>query len=173
MARFSVREALAIGSMTALAGFPLYQFLVGVCGVRFNLTASAPVGVYRVARSGIYLGFCPQGEAARLSAERGYRTRTLFACPDGHAELIKPIVTKPGDAVELSAAGIGINGRLLPESAPLSTDSAGRPMIPYPFGVYYASQEQTWVVSRHPKGYDSRYFGPVAQGERLRLLWTW
>jgi conjugative transfer signal peptidase TraF len=173
MACSRVREAAAVFSITALAGIPFYLFLVEGCGLRFNLTLSAPVGVYEVSRNGSYLGFCPEGEAAKLSAERGYRSRSLFACPDGRAELIKPIATHPRDVVTVSAAGIEVNGRLLPESAPQTADRAGRPMTAYPSGIYQATERQMWVVSQHAFGFDSRYYGPVERGEHLRFVFGW
>ena len=173
MAYRFLREAVAIFCLTVCVGVIIYVFLVNVCGVRFNLTPSAPVGVYIQSKEGSYLDFCPEGEAAQLSAERGYRSRVWFGCEDGRAALLKPIATRPGDIVWLSPDGIQINGHLLPDSAPLAKDRAGRPMKAYPFGLYQASNEAQWVVSAHPNGFDSRYYGPIAGGERLRFLFGW
>jgi conjugative transfer signal peptidase TraF len=157
---------------TLVVGF-LFYVLLEQCGVRWNLTESAPVGMYGQARWGDYLGFCPEGAASRLSIERGYRTRMLWACPDGRSELIKHVAAKPGDTVTVSTDGIAVNGHLLPHSAPRTTDRAGRPLMAYPAGTYQASDRQIWVVSDNPLGFDSRYFGPVERGERLRFVWGW
>ena len=67
--------------------------------------------------------FCPAEPFASLSIARGYRDPG--ACRDGAAPLLKPVVASAGDAVELSARGISVNGVLLPNTAPLSKDTKG------------------------------------------------
>ena len=61
--------------------------------------------------------FCPAEPFATLSIVRGYRDPGI--CRDGAAPLLKPIVAKSGDVVEVSARGISVNGALLPNTAPL------------------------------------------------------
>src|SRR5581483_3260069 len=52
----------------------------------------------------------------------------------------------------------------------------GRALRPFPFGVYRVAAGEVWVMSNHPRGLDSRYFGPVPAASiisRLKPLLTW
>ena len=131
-------------------------------GIRVNTTMSEPVGLYlRTSEATAPLvEFCPPEPFALLSRRRGYRARG--GCPDGAAPLLKAIVARPGDTVELSAQGIAVNGRLLPNTAPRLLDSAGRKLTSWPVGKYVVQPGTVWVAStNHPRSFDSRYFGPV------------
>jgi conjugative transfer signal peptidase TraF len=118
--------------------------------------------------------FCPVEPFATLAIVRGYRDSGI--CPDGAAPLLKPVVAKPGDVVELSARGISVNGALLSNTAPLSKDGKGRHLKPWPFGRYVVASGTVWVASSyHPRSFDSRYFGPISTAairERLKGLLT-
>jgi conjugative transfer signal peptidase TraF len=89
--------------------------------------------------------------------------------------LLKPIVAVAGDRVVLSNEGMRVNGRLLPKTAPLFHDAAGRSLHPWPFGVYVVEDGAVWVASTYNRGsYDSRYMGPIKISQiraRLRPLW--
>src|SRR5437016_9851053 len=102
-----------------LLASPFFLGLIAgwIFGVRLNLTPSLPRGFYITSHSlsANLVEFCPQGAAASISLSRQYRT--AGACPDGGAPLLKPAVAFPGDLVEVSANGIQVNGRLLPNSA--------------------------------------------------------
>jgi conjugative transfer signal peptidase TraF len=90
--------------------------------------------------------------------------------------LLKPIAASEGDRVEASNAGISVNGRLLPNTAPRVRDSMGRPLDHYPFGTYVVQQGEVWVASSwNYKSFDSRYFGPVRLSmirHYVRPVWT-
>lgn len=150
--------------------------LGGVLGVRLNMTHSLPNGFYLITddTNASLVEFCPEGQFARLSAARGYRTRGI--CPDGAAPILKPVVARPGDTVEVSPEGIRVNGTLLPKTAPQSVDSAGRPLTAWPTGLYHVRPGSLWVASTyHPDSFDSRYFGPIRAEivrHRLKPLWV-
>ena len=153
--------------------------LVAACaGLRLNDSPSMPTGLYvrtSSESSASLVVFCPVGPFAKLSVERGYRSRGN--CPDGAEPLAKPIAARPADVVELSAKGMSVNGQLLPNTAPLATDTAGRPLPHWPFGKYVVAPGTLWAASSYnPRSFDSRYFGPVKEGSilgRLVPLWTW
>lgn len=132
-------------------------------GLRLNDSPSMPTGVYvRTSSESIasLVVFCPPEPFARLSVERGYRSRGN--CPDGAEPLAKPIAARAGDTVDLSARGMAVNGRLLRNTAPLATDTRGRPLSHWPFGEYVVATGSVWVASSYsPRSFDSRYFGPV------------
>ena len=145
-------------------------------GVRINTSYSLRLGIYVTTRdvNARLIEFCPVEPFASESSARGYRTRGT-ACPDGAVPLLKPIVAVAGDRVAVSAEGIRINGRLLPKTAPLFRDGAGRDLHPWPFGVYVVEEDTVWVASTYNRGsYDSRYMGPIKVSQirsRLRPLW--
>jgi conjugative transfer signal peptidase TraF len=146
-----------------------------ILGIRFNLTESLPQTVFIVTNddSAPLVEFCPQGPAAELSIQRGYRRPGI--CADGGAPLLKPVVARAGDVVEVSSNGITVNGKLLRNSAPRPNDSHGRPLTSWPQGSYVVSEGFIWVVSQyHPLSFDSRYYGPVPTTlvrHHLRPLW--
>src|SRR4051794_24193015 len=108
-------------------------------GIRVNASASLPIGLYRTTSdpSANLVEFCPAEPFASLSATRGYRG--TGNCRDGAEPLMKPIVAVAGDEVEISAQGVAVNCGLLPNSAPRSTDTKGRPLAHWPFGKYRVS----------------------------------
>ena len=152
--------------------------VAGLLGVRLNLTNSVPIGLYVISNSpeASLVEFCPPEPFGTLSRERGYRERSRFGCSDGAKPLLKPVAARAGDVVAITAAGIAVDGRLVPHTAPLHFDSAGRPISSWPFGVYPVRRGRIWVVSSfNAHSFDSRYFGPVSESavlHRLRPLWT-
>ena len=154
--------------------------LFGIAGLRINSSASLPAGLYIASSNGTFVEFCPDDHG--LSAHRGYRHTPLLTpwakgvCPDGAAPLLKPVIGKAADEIVVSAAGITVNGKLIPHSAPFAHDSAGRPLTHWPFGRYRAAPGSLWVASSYdPRSYDSRYLGPIPQSAvraRLRNLLT-
>jgi len=147
--------------------------LFRVTGLRINTSASLPIGLYITSSQAAFVELCPDDHG--LSAQRGYRHYGV--CPDGAAPLLKPVIGKAGDEILLSSAGIAVNGKLLPNSAPLDRDSTGRPLTHWPFGRYAAVPGTLWVASSYnSRSYDSRYLGPIpetAVRARLRPLMGW
>lgn len=165
---------LAFGSVLVPA---ILIGIAGFIGVRLNLTNSVPVGLYMVS-SGSEAGlveFCPPEPFGTLSRERGYRERSSFGCPDGAKPLLKPVAARSGDVVTMSAAGITVDGKLVAHTAPLRLDTAGRPITPWPFGIYPVPRGTIWVASSfNTHSFDSRYFGPIPESailHHLKPLW--
>ena len=154
-------------------------FLVGESGVRFNTSASVPIGLYSITPNSKapFVEVCPPGPLGQLSVQRGYRRfARLEGCPDGGETVLKVIVARPGDLVETSANGIKVNGIWIPNTAPAFRDSAGRALHHWPFGSYRVQPGMVWVASWYSvKSFDSRYFGPVPMSDvkyHLHPLWT-
>jgi conjugative transfer signal peptidase TraF len=146
-------------------------------GVRINLTSSLERGFYIVSRtpSANLVEFCPEGEAATISLQRGYRTPG-GTCPDGGSPLMKPIAAVAGDHVEVTTYGIRVNSKLIANSAAHFKDHRGRKLNPWPNGDYIVPTGSLWVISDFNSwSFDSRYFGPIRSSivqHRLRPLWT-
>jgi conjugative transfer signal peptidase TraF len=145
-------------------------------GIRINLSPSLPIGLYQVAsgQDATLVEFCPPEPFASMANARGYRQRGT--CPDGGAPLMKPVVARSGDVVSVSKRGVAVNGKTIPNSAPLFRDTANRPLSPGPYGTYTTQPGVIWVVSSyHPRSFDSRYFGPLSESlikHRLRPLFV-
>ena len=159
--------ALAIGTMLAWTGF----------GIVFNYTHSAPFGLYReqfesekaIRSPAPYVFFCPDRRWPQMLGEPNYRD-PMRTCPDGFSPLINPVVAWPGDIVSVSATGISVNGRALPNSAAIERDSKGHRLRPFAVGEYRVSPTELWVVSSFsPRSFDSRYFGPIP----LKCVHSW
>lgn len=167
-----VRRAALVAVVVSVAVFQLF----GLLGLRINTSPSLPVGLYVITTDGSanLIEFCPAQPFAALSLIRGYRD--AGSCPDGGAPLLKPVVAKAGDLIELSSRGISVNGQLLPNTAPLPKDTKGRPLTAWPFGRYPLTAGTVWVASSyHSRSFDSRYFGPVyttAIRHRLKAFLT-
>ena len=166
-----VGRSLVVGSGLLAAFFTV----VGLAGIRINTTPSLPVGLYiETGAQSPLVEFCPAGESAELAARRGYRTPGN--CPDGASALLKPIVAKTGDVVELSGKGISVNGHLVRNTAPLAVDTDHRALEHFPFGRYAVRDGDVWVASSYNKrSFDSRYYGPVRRSAirgHLRPLFT-
>jgi conjugative transfer signal peptidase TraF len=170
--RRSIPRAVGVATLAFTAPF----FIAGAVGIRINASTSLPVGLYKET-SDVHaplIEFCPQAPYGSFAAGRGYRS--VGNCPDGAAPLMKPVVAKQGDIVDVSGMGITVNGVLVSNSAPKHQDSKGRPMQPWPFGQYRVPQGFVWVASSYnPWSFDSRYFGPLPVGiirSRLKPLLT-
>ena len=154
--------------------------VVGLLGrVRVNYTRSLPIGLYRtvgggpIARGAIVL-VCLPPPVALFARERGYLWRG--SCPGSAARVGKLVLAAEGDVVRLTQSGLSVNGRLMPRTAPLETDSKGRGIVHYPYGVYTVARNEVWLYSPyHRMSFDSRYFGPVSTTNiesRMVAIWT-
>ena len=100
------QKAGRVALTAAIIGIAVFQ-LCGWFGLRFNLSPSLPAGIYATTRAPAGLiEFCPEEPYASLAVERGYRDGGT--CPDGAMPLLKPIVAKAGDVVDVSARGIAV-----------------------------------------------------------------
>ncbi len=155
---------LALLKAAMAASIAISALYVGfeVGGVRVNASSSLPIGLYikTSARKANLVEFCPPEPFASFSKGRGYRPGGN--CPDAAEPLMKPVVAARGDIVEVSANGVAVNGRLLPNSSPRPVDSRNRPLRHWPFGKYRVASGTVWVVSSfNQRSFDSRYFGPI------------
>ena len=156
---------IAAGSMILLLlGIACYAV-----GVRVNTTGSIPVGLYRTsgkpAQKGDYVMICPPPLGVfDLAMERGY-LRAGF-CPGGYGYLMKRILAAKDDTVTVADDGVRVNGLLLPYSAPLKIDRAGRPLPRYQADSYTLNEHQVLLMTdRNLFSFDGRYFGPINRSQ--------
>jgi len=144
-------------------------------GVRFNITESMPRGVYQTharaseVRIGELVCFGSEHVKAPVEARRYL---------GGHLPMLKVVAAVAGSVVQLDSTTrqLKIDGVAVPCSEIHDRDSAGTvvPRVRYPLVIPKGS---VWLMSLHPFGFDSRYFGPVALEALVcsdaRPLWTW
>lgn len=106
------------------------------------------------ARLGDMVLICPEEPIAHRYLGAG-------TCKSGSEPMLKPVAATAGDMVSVSAAGIAVNGELLPHTSAKTRDGAGRPLQPFAVGEYKVGAGELWAVAPHDWSYDSRYLGPI------------
>lgn len=147
-------------------------------GIRFTLTPSMPIGLYRVVEvpleRGAMVTFCPPAWAADFALDRGYLHRG--PCDGGTQPLGKYILGLPGDTLVVRPEGLMLNGAAIPESAVYHRDRLGRELLHVPFGQHVVGRDSLFLFSNHhPRSFDSRYFGALPSSgviSSLTPLWT-
>lgn len=150
-------------------------------GLRVNNTASQPIGVWRLTddpagERGAAVWACPpNNEAVRMALRYGSLPPGI--CPVGSKAILKVVGAVAGDQVEVTDAGVAVNGRLLPNTKPLDQDGLGRPLPRVQRGKGKVRPGEVWLLSTYnAASFDSRYFGPVTVDHlksRAEPLWIW
>lgn len=156
------------------------ELLLYLSGMRIVMTPSVPMGLYSTralspdvaVRVGDYVCLPPVGEASPMSLREAFRMAIL---PDEWRwrPFLKRVAAVEGDLVSYDG-GVRVNGRLLPASQAVEHDRHGRP-LPHPTYPRRLAHGEVWLTSEHPRGFDSRYFGPVQRRALTCVggpLWT-
>lgn len=150
--------------LVAIAVFMVVYAVPQFAGLRLNLSTSMPRGLYRSVEgrvtTGAWVAVCLPSEIAGFGLERGYLG--AGSCPDGVEPVLKVVVAVAGDRVEVTRAGVAVNGDLLPHSVPLERDRGGRPLAAFRGQAQRLRPGELWLHSPfEDRSWDSRYFGPV------------
>lgn len=144
----------------------------------WNASGSVPYGLYlrlgRPAEVGDLVAACLPEDIACFARERGYLLSGSL-CPGGATPVVKRLAARFGAWVEVAEGTISIDGTSWPGGAVRSADSQGRPMQPVET-PYRVPAGQVLLLSDHPRSFDGRYFGPLAESRILaayRSLLTW
>lgn len=137
-----------------------------------NRSASMPAGLYATwptvgHHRGMIAVIClPPGDAATLFRARGYLPPSP-RCTSGVAPILKPVAAVAGDVVHVTAAGVEINGHLVPNTQLFDTDQAGReiPHLPVGWQKQLASGEFFALSTHTARSLDSRYVGVLSTGQ--------
>ena len=164
---------LAIGVLILSISLLVLSIVLRFGGFYINTTPSLPVGLYRIAdepvSKGAYVAFCPpQSDAFDWTVTRGYINSG--DCPGGTGQLLKRIHAVAGDAVLIDETGISINGELLPNSAPLSTDAYGATLPQYRFNAVLGEYEYLLLSDLNPHSFDARYFGVIDRAQIVYVV---
>lgn len=150
--------------------FAALLFSAWQADIVYNVSASVPVGLYRVVDphfdEGDLVAVCPEPPSQTRYIAHGFRC-------NGYAPLLKQVVASAGDAVSVTPKGVRVNGALLDDSRPLPQDRLGNPLTWF-IGRDLTHNEVFIVSTQTPHSFDSRYFGPVAANQivgRVQPLW--
>jgi conjugative transfer signal peptidase TraF len=164
--------------LVGLIGVGLAAGSLRAFGLRFNLTASLPLGIYRVSSEppsrGSIVQVCLDSATADFAQARGYLGPG--ACKSGVRPLGKIVLAVEGDVVTFEQDRIRVNGEGVANSETASKDSRGRALPHYAWGEHRMGPGELWLFSPyHRKAFDSRYFGPVRVSQAVSViepLWT-
>lgn len=137
-------------------------FALSFLPVTLNLSPSVPMGLYWMTQdpSAPYMQFCMTPDEKQMAESHGL-VSPPGNCPDKTEWIIKPSMQGIHDLV-YDEQGVAVDGKLLPNTEPITKDRQGHPIKHYPFGHYRTTPTETWAVSWYCKrSFDSRYFGPI------------
>ncbi len=148
------------------AGIFLLAVVLRVSGIYYNNTPSFPVGFYKIidepAGQGAYVSFCPP-QSSVFDRAMARHTIGTGNCAGGYGMLLKRVFAVAGDTVSIDAAGITVNGELLPNTAQISVDSDGLELPQYRMDRSVLNDSEFLLVSDlNPNSFDARYFGLIA-----------
>jgi conjugative transfer signal peptidase TraF len=147
-------------------------------GLRYNGTSSFPAGFYmvtgkRAVKGDLVLVDIPEIPVFDMAKEHGYLNVAYITV----GRIMKRLVGVARDRVTIDSAGVEVNGIRLKNSAPLTCDAAGRPMVSYLLKDYVLGSDEILLMSEfNPGSFDSRYFGPLHASTIeavVRPMWTW
>ena len=146
------RKAIIISSVAAITAIGVASAVNFAPKLVWNASASAPIGLYRIANTapetGDFVLVTPSSDAAKLIKERHY-------LPPG-IPLIKRVAALSGDEICRENLTIFING--IPVANAQKKDSAGRDM-PSWSGCLTLQNDQSFLLNEHEQSLDGRYFG--------------
>ena len=148
------------------AGIFLSAVVFRLTGIYINTTPSFPVGFYKIVDEpvgmGAYVSFCPpQDKVFEMGVARRYIS--TGNCPGGYGMLLKRVFAQDGDSVSINAAGIKVNGELLPNSAQIRVDIDGLELPQYRMDEKMLNDSEFLLISDlNPNSFDARYFGLIA-----------
>jgi len=148
----------------SVAGIMILTLAAKEAGVRVNLTASAPRGIWQVhntneIKRGMLVSVCPP-ESEAVSIMKAKNLINPGECPATEVEpLLKAIGAIPGDTVTIRNGNtVTVNGEPVPNSLAIGN-------IRWKEGTYKVKPGEVWIFSTYvPNSFDSRYFGPVKIG---------
>lgn len=167
-------KKLCIIAITTIACLTIVTVTASLAGIRINTTGSYPRGIYWMTSEPIAKGalviFCPTDTAVfRQAKERGYIDAGF--CPGGTGYMIKKIMAAANDRVEMTTAGVFVNGVLVPNSKPMDKDLEGKPLSPVKADIAALDDHSVLLMSDYsPKSFDGRYFGLMDKSQIISVI---
>ena len=172
--------ALARKGGMAAVGLLAFASVIYAAGLRVNMTASLPLGIYWRTYDplvrGSYVIFCPPTDNAVFDLARERRYIDYGNCTGRCGTLMKRVAGLPGDQIDVDSDGVRVNGSRLPNSTPRTTDRGGHPMPIVRLHTTLPPDDLLLMSDYTPWSFDARYFGPIARSAlraQVKPVWTW
>lgn len=129
--------------------------------IMFQITPSLPKGIYRIDApshidTGMLCVFSIPLNVHGMMRSRGWLPKNL------RFYLMKPVVAKHGDIIEVSDKGLFVNGRYL---GPVKHHDSQGLSLPHSYGKCILKAGEFFVASTYPNSFDSRYFGKIRKDD--------
>lgn len=160
--RLKVVAALAVAGCLAPLVFAPAPLLV------WNVTASAPLGLWRRTTGGAQRGAWMLVRLPDGVADFASRRRYL----PSNVPMVKRIAALSGDTVCRFGGTVSVNGAVA--ATALAQDAKGR-ALPTWHGCRQLGPDEVFLLTVPPASFDSRYFGALRSAnlmERITPLWT-
>jgi conjugative transfer signal peptidase TraF len=163
-------NVIAIGGAAIL----VIGLILHAAGARVNTSKSIPLGLYWVSAAPVakntYVMFCPPQIGVFAEARKRQYIQAGF-CPGGYGYMMKKVLGTTNDAVDVAGEGVRVNGVLLPLSALLKADRAGRPMPRFQADHYVLGNSELLLMTDvSATSFDGRYFGPVNRSQIVSVV---
>lgn len=160
-----------------VAGFYLlflFLLLKGVENLIYkNPSISEPIGYYfavpgvKIHTGDLVMTCVTDNSYKHVFNELGLKD-VVGQCSNGLPYLIKRVVASTGDRVEITKAGVLINGTLYLNSKQF-TEGRGVKLYPLPIGYSHVlGEDEYFMLGKSPHSVDSRYFGIIKKNDIYR-----
>ena len=170
MKKFQRRAALCILTLGALTAALLLSGLF-----TFNISSSVPLGLWlRLSNKNIKIGDIVEINFEDFIYNNDWVPEAYYKANEvgRTAPYLKRVAGLPGDVIELGEFNLlKINNKIILNSVILSQDRAGNILSSPDYSNKIKLQDnEVWLMSDSPRGFDSRYLGPAKLNKCVKVL---
>jgi len=160
--------------LSSLVLFLCIAIALSIVGIKVNMSASIPKGIYIKSRKtmekGDFVIFCPPNNGIfEMALERHYLPRGY--CSIGSAFLFKQIAGEEGDEITSNRQGVIVNKVRLPLSKPFTQDALGMKLPHFIAENYKLKKTELLLMSvQNPLSFDARYFGLINKSKIISVV---
>lgn len=161
------RAIIALVSLTCISGLTVSLFAETQKIFIWNVTDSAPRGLYRVASNPPQIGdwaiVSELSHEARWVSDNGYLAHGW--------PIVKRVSASEGDTVCRNDLAVSINGQQVARA--FSSDFVGQ-ILPSWSGCIVLEADEVFLLNEHPQSLDGRYFGVTKRKDLSgsgKLIW--
>lgn len=158
-------KAIYLVLMTlGLCAITMPQFYKSKFMLMYNMTESMPYGIYYVFPAEPRKGDIVVANVTRQFPELSDQSHTI---QKQSFKIIKPVVADYGDTICRYGREIFINGKYVAYA--LMGNRNGRQLATWQ-GCMTLSENELFLLSKHPRSFDSRYFGLVRKDQIIGVV---
>ncbi|MBQ4418428.1 MAG: S26 family signal peptidase [Synergistaceae bacterium] len=141
----------------------------------FNISSSVPLGLWlRLSNKNIKIGDIVEINFEDFIYNNDWVPEAYYKANEvgRTAPYLKRVAGLPGDVIELGEFNLlKINNKIILNSVILSQDRAGNILSSPDYSNKIKLQDnEVWLMSDSPRGFDSRYFGPAKLNKCVKVL---